>query len=117
MILALIATFDAYETTGLLIGAAASPTVVRNLRQIIRETEGVAHINELRTIHLGPNDILAAISVDFDDGITSEAVEDAVTAMEKEIKARHPRVTRVFIEIQSKDASRAAARAARKATT
>lgn len=117
VILALIATFLAYETKGLLIGEAASPTVVRNLRQIIRETEGVAHINELRTIHLGPNDILAAISVDFDDGITSEAVEDAVTVMEKEIKARHPRVTRVFIEIQSKDASRAAARAARKATT
>lgn len=110
-ILAGIALLLAYETKGLLIGEAASPAVIRGIRKIVRETEGVAQINEFLTVHFGPQDILATISVDFEDGIASEAIEAAVTAMETRIKESYPRVSRVFIEVQGKMASRAAARA------
>jgi cation diffusion facilitator family transporter len=101
-ILAGAAILLAYETKGLLIGEAASRTVVRGIRDIVRETPSILGINELRTLHLGPREILLAISVDFADGLSSEAVEEAVSTLEVAIKRRYPEVTRVFIEVQSK---------------
>ena len=101
IILALIAAFLAYETKGLLIGEAASPTVVRNIRAMIGETDGVLKIHELRTVHFGPDDILLAVSVDFADRLSSRAVEKAVTELEARIKGKYPRVNRLFIEAQA----------------
>jgi len=101
LILASVATLLAYETKGLLIGEAAAPEVVRALRKIVGETEGVTTINELRTVHFGPTDILLAVSVDFADALSSRQVEKSVTAIEAAVKEAHPAITRVFIEAQS----------------
>ncbi len=101
LILAAVAALLAYETKGLLIGEAAAPAVVRALRKIVASAEGVSAINELRTLHFGPADILVAISVDFADAMSSGQVEKAVTAIEAAIKQDHPSVTRVFVEAQS----------------
>ncbi len=101
LILASVAALLAYETKGLLIGEAAAPSVVRALRKIVDETKGVIAINELRTVHFGPADILVAISVDFADAMSSRQVERSVSAIEAAIKQDYPSVTRVFVEAQS----------------
>jgi len=101
-ILAAAAILLAYETKGLLIGEAASRTVVNGIRDIIAKTTQIVNINELRTLHLAPREILLALSVDFADGLSSEQVEEAVSTLEVKIKRRYPEVTRVFIEVQSK---------------
>jgi cation diffusion facilitator family transporter len=101
-ILAGAAILLAYETKGLLIGEAASRSVVRGIRDIVAKTPSILSINELRTLHLAPHEILLALSVDFADGLSSEAVEEAVSTLEIKIKQRYPEVTRVFIEVQSK---------------
>lgn len=101
-ILAMAAILLAYETKGLLIGEAASRTVVSGIRDIIAKTPRIVNINELRTLHLAPREILLALSVDFADGLSSEQVEEAVSRIEGKIKKRYPEVTRVFIEVQSK---------------
>ncbi|HUT49007.1 MAG TPA: cation diffusion facilitator family transporter [Alphaproteobacteria bacterium] len=101
VILALVAVFLAYETKGLLIGEAASPATVQGLRKLIKESDGVLKLHELRTVHFGPDDILVAVSVDFEDRLDSRAVEIAVTQMEAAILEKYPRVERVFIEAQS----------------
>jgi len=115
VILAVVAIFLAYETKGLLIGEAASPGTVQGLRRLIRETEGVLELHELRTVHFGPNDILVAISVDFEDRFDSRDVEQTVTRMEAAIKQRYPRVERVFIEAQAPRDRAALGKAARAA--
>jgi len=102
LILAATAILLAYETKGLLIGEAASPAVVRGIREIARETPDVININELRTMHLAPHEILLALSVDFADGVSSERVEAAVSTVERTIKERYPEVRRIFIEAQGK---------------
>ncbi len=101
-ILAGAAILLAYETKGLLIGEAASRTVVRGIRDIVGDNSKILSINELRTLHLAPHEILLALSVDFADGLSSQAVEEAVSVLEVKIKKRYPEVTRVFIEVQSK---------------
>ncbi|MEZ5828016.1 MAG: cation diffusion facilitator family transporter [Hyphomicrobiales bacterium] len=100
-ILAGAAVLLARETKGLLIGEAASRQVVSGIREIIRDNGKVLHINELRTMHLAPHEILLAISVDFADGMSSQAVEKAVSQLEREIKQTYPEVRRVFIEVQA----------------
>ncbi|MHA1537166.1 MAG: cation diffusion facilitator family transporter [Alphaproteobacteria bacterium] len=108
LILASVAALLAYETKGLLIGEAADPAVVRALRKIVGDTEGVRTINELRTVHFGPRDILLAVSVDFADTMSSRQVEKSVTAIEAAIKQAYPSITRVFIEAQSPHEDKAA---------
>jgi len=57
-------------------------------------------------MHFGPQDVLVALSLDFDDTIPAGGVEGAVTRIERRIKTAHPEVTRVFVEAQSFDAHR-----------
>jgi cation diffusion facilitator family transporter len=109
LVLVGMAVFLMVETHGLLIGEAADPEVVRAIQEIVREEPGVVHLNEVLTQHLGPSDVLVNLSLDMADDLTAGAVEETVSRLDKALKARHPDVKRVFIEIQSKgEAARAA---------
>ena len=63
VILTLTAAGLAYETKGLLTGEAASATTVKAVREMALAEPLVCAVNELRTVHFGPNDILAALSL------------------------------------------------------
>ncbi len=102
IILAIAAIFLAIETKGLLIGEAAAPEIVETIRNIVLATPTVAGMNELRTLHRGPEDILLALSLDFEDNLTAGKVEEAIQALETAIRDQFPTVGRVFIEVQSR---------------
>ncbi|MEX1349549.1 MAG: cation diffusion facilitator family transporter, partial [Desulfobacterales bacterium] len=61
----------AYETKGLLIGESANASVVRGIRNILEGYRQIEHINEVLTMHMGPDFVLANISVDFRDNETA----------------------------------------------
>ncbi|MEL6287458.1 MAG: cation diffusion facilitator family transporter [Pseudomonadota bacterium] len=116
VILAVTAWVLAQETKGLLIGEAADPATRRGVRQIIGTYPDVRHLNELKSMHLGPADVLMVVSIDFRDGVRSAAVEETVSAIEKDVKEQFTDVTRLFIEVQSEqdhDAALAVAKARR----
>ena len=100
-VLAVTAAFLAYECKGLLIGEAASPAVVAGIEAIAEASEGTLRINEIRTLHFGPEDVLVTLSLDFADRLGSADVEAEISAMERRIKETFPEVSRVFIEAQS----------------
>jgi cation diffusion facilitator family transporter len=100
-VLALTAALLAYECKGLLIGEAADPEVNRSVREIIAKTPEIRAINEIRSMHFGPEDVLLAISVDFIDQVSAATVEETINRLEQKIKAAHPSVRRLFIEVQS----------------
>ncbi len=100
-VLAVTAAFLAYECKGLLIGEAASPAVVAGITEIATACEGTLRINEIRTLHFGPEDVLVTLSLDFADSLGSVEVEAEISAMEQRIKERFSEVSRVFIEAQS----------------
>ena len=101
IILAVTAMFLAYETKSLLVGEAADPKVIETVRAVVEATPTVTRLNEIRTLHRGPNDVLLALSVDFEDTLTAGKVEEAIHTLELAVKARFPIVTRIFIEVQS----------------
>jgi cation diffusion facilitator family transporter len=100
-ILGLVAIILSIECKSLLIGEAATPQTRDDIRQIISNEPNILAINEMLTMHMGPEDILLTISVDFIDGLTAEKVEQTVTSLEIDIKKSHPSVKRLFIEAQS----------------
>jgi cation diffusion facilitator family transporter len=100
-ILAAAALIMAIETKSLLIGEAASPGLVDDIIGVAGKAGFVEAVNEVRTMHFGPADVLVNLSVDARDHLTAGEVEAGVSRLEAEIKARHAEVSRVFIEIQS----------------
>ncbi len=101
LLLAAVAIFLTVETKSLIIGEAAAPEVVEGIERIVRTHPAVLALNELRTTHLGPADILAAISVDMRDDLSAAQVEAAVTELDRAIRARFPSVRRLYIEVQN----------------
>lgn len=106
LILAAVACWLAWETKGLLIGEAADPETQRRIREIVSAHPGIKRINELITLHMGPQSILVNMSVGFADGLSSNDVEAAVADFNRRIKQAMPDVRRVFIEAESWTAHR-----------
>ncbi len=101
IVLALTAAFLAFETKALLIGEAASDYLLEGVKGFVAVEDTVKKINELRTMHMGPDDVLLALSLDFEDGIAVGRVETAIFKLEKSIKDTYPEVKRIFIEVQA----------------
>ncbi|MFP6759455.1 MAG: cation diffusion facilitator family transporter [Alphaproteobacteria bacterium] len=99
-VLAVTAAFLAYECKSLLTGESALPHVIEGVRDLANAESQVISVNELRTMHMGPNDILLALSLDFADAVPAGEVERTITALERAIKTSFPDIKRVFIEIQ-----------------
>ena len=106
IILAITAGLLAFECKGLLTGEGASEQVVTGINQIIDESQGIKHVNEVLTLHLGPEDILLNVSLDFEDNLSSGQVEEAISDLESRIKGIFPEIRRVFIEAQGWGAHR-----------
>jgi cation diffusion facilitator family transporter len=102
LILGLTAWFLAIETRDLLIGEAARPETVAAIRRLAAGTPEVDKVNEVLTLHMGPEYILVNLSVDFIDGLTSEQVEATSTRLTAAIRGGHPLVKKVFIEAKER---------------
>ncbi len=102
LILAGTAAWLAYETKGLLIGERANIHVVKGIKKIAKSHTKIGHINEVLTMHMGPDFILVNISVDFVDPITANEMEIVVANLDKSIKTKFPNVKRIFIEAEAR---------------
>ena len=111
VVLALTAGFLAYESQSLLTGEAADPATRKGIAALAVEEPGVVSLNDLRTMHFGPNEILVALSLDFRDDLTAAQVENTVARLEHRIRAAFPQAGRIYVEAQSL-ASHVAVRAA-----
>jgi len=96
LLLASVAIFLAREAKGLLIGEAADPDMVAELRSMAAR-DGITGIGEIVTIHNAPTQILVAMNVDFDNRLGAGDVERIVSEMERDIQTRFSSVTRVYV--------------------
>jgi cation diffusion facilitator family transporter len=105
LILAGTATWLAYETKGLLIGESANDSIVQGIRELASGHDYVGHVNEVLTLHMGPDFILVNISLDFMDEATADEIETTVEKLDKEIKKNYSQVKRVFVEAEARKSS------------
>lgn len=101
LVLTVTALVLARETKGLLIGEAAHPGVEASVLAIAQADPAVERANGLMTVHLGPRQVVAALSAEFADELTTPDIEASVTRIEANVKAAHPEITLLFVKPQS----------------
>ncbi|WP_224418108.1 MULTISPECIES: cation diffusion facilitator family transporter [Modicisalibacter] len=102
LILGGTAIWLAVETKGLLIGESANRSVVEAIRRLAGEADGVEAVNEVLTMHMGPDFILATISIRFARGTPAERIEGSIAELDRRIKAEVDTVKRVFVEAEAR---------------
>lgn len=97
-LLVLIALILAFETKSLLLGEAADVTQVEKIRAAVVDGETVTRLIHMRTLHLGPEELLVAakIAVQHDD--TAAEVARAIDAAEARIREAVPIARVIYLE-------------------
>ena len=108
MILAITALSLARRCYVLMTGQAADPAIEDRLRDILARVKPIEQVNEVRTMHFGPSEVLVLVSADFDNDTLAGTVERIVSDVEDGIREEFPEVRRVYIEAQSVDRHREA---------
>ena len=98
LLLFVIAIVLGNEMKSLLIGEAASPRQRQELRNALGGADHVRRIIHLRTMHLGPDELLVAAKVEFDDDLDYAALGAAIDAAEVRIRDAVPAARLIFIE-------------------
>jgi cation diffusion facilitator family transporter len=97
LVLAVTAVFLARESKSLLIGEPAREATRRSILDIAGSIPGISSIGRLLTIHLAPQQIVAAFDIDFADDLRASEIERAAASLDRSIKAKHPEVVAVFV--------------------
>ena len=102
LILAGTAAWLAYEIKGLLIGESARPEIVKGVKEIAKSYPKIKHVNEILTLHMGPDFILLNLSVDFADSLLAGDLEDTISRLDRQIKQAYPKIKRIFVEAEAR---------------
>lgn len=102
LLLAGTAIWLAVETKGLLIGESANRWIVEGVQQLAGSIDAVEHVNDVLTMHMGPEYILVTISLDFRDDVRAADIERISAGLDCEIRANYANVKRVFVEARAR---------------
>jgi cation diffusion facilitator family transporter len=86
------------ETQSLLIGESATVEVVAAIRQAIATTDGVEAVVDLRTIHVGPDDLVIAAGIVVDPAMSATGITRAIVEAEARVRRVAPFRTVMYLE-------------------
>ena len=98
LLLVSVAVFLIYKTKGLLVGEGVDEETINSVMQTAQAQAHVCAVRPPLTMYLGPQDVVLALDVDFDNSLSAEGVEQAVDTLQDAIRASHPEFKRIFIE-------------------
>lgn len=106
-ILALTAIVLARESKALLMGEAALPHVQAEILVAARSEPDVERVNGLTTVHLGPDQIVVALSLEFRDDRSTADIEACVERIERKLRQGRSDIASVFVKPQTSASWRA----------
>lgn len=98
VLLVLIAIVLAAETKSLLLGEAAGIDEVKKIETAIVDGRTVTRLIHMRTLHLGPEELLVAAKIGVPQGATAAEVAQAIDAAEERIRAAVPIARVIYLE-------------------
>jgi cation diffusion facilitator family transporter len=98
LLLVAVAVVMAIETKSLLLGEAAAPEVAEKIKTVIVGSEGVDRLIHMKTLHLGPEEIMVAAKIAVRQGATAEDVARVINEAEVGIRQAEPMVTALYVE-------------------
>jgi cation diffusion facilitator family transporter len=102
IVLGIAATVLARENKALLIGERASDEVINSILSLAISEPSVDGANNVFAVHLAPDQILAALSLEFADELRTTQIETAVIQLEEKIRKKHPEVIALFVKPQTR---------------
>ena len=109
LLLMFFAVALAWENKRLLLGESLPEGEESELRNAIREGDGVLSVNDFRTVYFGPGRLVVTADVSFEAGLDTAEIDDAITAIEAELKELDDSVKTVYIEPETRNGDAAAA--------
>jgi cation diffusion facilitator family transporter len=97
-LLGVIAIVLAVEMKSLLIGESATKEIRGEIRSTIEESPTVRKLIHLRTLHLGPDELLVAAKVEFDAGLDISGLASAIDDLESAIRRQTPTARVIYVE-------------------
>jgi divalent metal cation (Fe/Co/Zn/Cd) transporter len=74
-----------------------------SILKIAAADHSIRNANGVITVQLGPQQIVAALSAEFEDGLTTGEIERCVNRIEDAIKGKHPDVAVLFVKPQTRE--------------
>ena len=109
VLLVAIALVLAVETKSLLLGEAAAPAAVARIRAALVDGELVTRVIHMRTMHLGPEELLVAAKIAVRADASARDVADAIDEAEARVRAAEPTARAIYLEPDIYSAVEAAA--------
>lgn len=98
LLLVAIAVVLAWETKSLLLGEGATKKSVGRISAAILGSEGVEQLIHMKTLHLGPEEVLVAAKIAVDRTDDAAEVAEIIDRTEVAIRAAEPMVTALYLE-------------------
>lgn len=97
-LLVVIAVFLAFEMATMLVGESALPEEVAAIRAALEGSDGVLRVIHLRTLHVGPDELLVAAKIAIAHADTGAEIAADIDAAEAAVRAAVPTAAYVFLE-------------------
>ena len=98
ILLGIIAIVLAIEMKSLLIGEGATPEDRASIIKAIEGTDGVLHLIDMKTQHVGPEDLLVTAKLGFDPQLDGSEMAEVVDRTETAIRDVVPIATMIYLE-------------------
>jgi divalent metal cation (Fe/Co/Zn/Cd) transporter len=100
LLLVSVAVFVANETRSLIAGEAATPFIVAQACAALEGDPRIAKVLDLASLHLGPESILVAVTVKFQDDLNAVEVKRAADALIERVRLTDPRICSVLLQLE-----------------
>ncbi len=97
-LLVVVAIFLAIEMKSLLLGESATRESQQKIVAAIENTPGVQRLIHIKTLHLGPEEVLVAAKVGVESTTDAAVVAETINAAERAIREAEPMSIHVYIE-------------------
>lgn len=98
LLLVSVAVVLALETKSLLLGEAASVEAQRKIHDALEGTSGIERVIHMKTLHLGPEELLVAVKVGVPRDAEAAAVAGCIDQAEQAIREVEPTAHVIYIE-------------------
>lgn len=98
ILLVVVAVTLAVETKSLLLGESAAPDAQDRIHAALESADEFDRVIHLKTLHLGPEELLVAAKVGVREGTSAEEVAAAIDAAERAVRAAEPLAQVIYIE-------------------
>ncbi|GAB3569264.1 cation diffusion facilitator family transporter [Spirosoma luteolum] len=98
LILTAVSLVLARESRSLLMGESADPAAIRQVVARVETDEAVVRVLQAPSMYMAPEEVFLMLSIEFQEGLTTRALTDAIARIRETVQHDFPRIRRLLIE-------------------